>query len=120
MTVNEAITLTTKYAGAPVEGDLIYKWLQNIEDTIYEEIILTHQFPCERPAPVRDGDRELLAPEPYSELYVHYLNMQNDLFIRDHHSYANSSVAFALSYASFADWYNRTYMPLCQSEEIRV
>lgn len=120
MKASEAIMLFTKYAGVPVDDELKYEWLQNVEDIIYNEIILTHSSPCVKPAPLSEGDRELTAPEPYSELYVHYLCMQNDLFLRDHHSYANSSLAFAMSYASYADWYNRVNMPLSHAEDILI
>ena len=120
MKVSDAMMLFTKYAGAPVEDDLKYRWLQSIEDIIYNEIILTHHSHSEKPALITEGDRDLTAPDPYSELYIHYMNMQNDLFLRDHNSYANSSVAFAVSYASYADWYNRTHMPNACTEEINI
>ncbi|MBQ4066301.1 MAG: hypothetical protein IJD22_01530 [Clostridia bacterium] len=38
--------------------------------------------------------------------------MKSDLAFRDVPQYLNSSRVFAEAYNSYADWYNRTYMPL--------
>ncbi len=120
MKVSEAITLADKYAGSPIESELKYRWLQQIEDIIYNEVILTHKEPIPRPVPVLQRDRELLCPEPYSELYVHYLNAQNDLMHRDSRSFENSASAFATAFASYSDWYNRTHIPEGSVERINI
>ncbi|MBO5196642.1 MAG: hypothetical protein J6C03_06060 [Clostridia bacterium] len=120
MKVSEAINLADKYAGSPIESELKYRWLQQIEDIIYKEVILTHKDPPPQPAPVLRYDRELLCPEPYSELYIHYLNAQNDLMHRDTRSFENSASAFATAFSSFADWYNRTHSPQSYAERIDI
>ncbi len=120
MKVSEAMALLDKYTGAEVEDSLKYMWLQRIEDTVYEEIISTHADPVYKPAQVSVADRQLLAPEPYSEFYIHYMNMQNDLLLRDYQSYANSASAFAAAYCAYCDWYNRTHMPNSPAGEITV
>ena len=42
MKVSEAINLADKYAGSPIESELKYRWLQQIEDIIYKEVILNN------------------------------------------------------------------------------
>ncbi len=120
MKVSEIITLIDKYTGEPIENELKYRWLQQIEDIIYNEVILTHKSPMQKPSPVIKSDRELLCPEPYSELYIHYLNAQNDLMLRDSRSFENSASAFASAFNSYIDWYNRTYSPKELAGEINI
>ena len=120
MKVSEAITLADKYTGSTVESELKYRWLQQIEDIIYNEVILTHKEPFPDPDPVLKRDRELICPEPYSELYIHYINAQNDLLHRDTRSFENSASAFASAFASYTDWYNRTHMPDSAIERIII
>lgn len=120
MKVSEIISLTDEYMAESVKNELKYRWLQQIEDIIYNEVILTHKDPVPRPAPVKGGDRDLLCPEPYSELYIHYLNAQNDLLMRDARSFENSASAFASAYNSYTDWYNREYAPIERVEEISI
>ena len=111
MRISDAIAIFDKYAGEAADSQLKYHWLQQIEDIIYNEVILTHENPAERPKPVLCGDRELLCPDAYAELYIHFLNMQNDLFLRDANGYHNNANAFVAAYNSYADWYNRANMP---------
>ncbi len=120
MKVSEVINLIDKYTGEPIESELKYRWLQQIEDIIYNEVILTHKNPPPMPNPVIRADRELLCPEPYSELYIHYLNAQNDLMMRDSRSFENSASAFASAFNSYSDWYNRMNPPLERVDDIKI
>ena len=120
MKVSNAIAYADKYAGDQISVELKYKWLQQLEDLIYEEIVKTHEPAVHRPPSVLMGDRELIAPDPYSEVYIHYINMQNDLFMRDTNSYSNSAAAFASAFSAFADWYNRSHMPVSQATEVKI
>ncbi len=120
MTVSEAILRLDKYTGNEVESELKYLWLQMLEDIVYNEIVQTHLDPIDRPAPVSEGERELIVPDPYSEVYIHYMNMQNDLLLRDTRSYANSAAAFVSAYSAYADYYNRTHLPKSEAEDFGV
>ncbi len=120
MKVSEAIALADKYAGEPIDSELKYVWLSQIEDMIYSEIVMAHEDPPEKPLPVLSGDRELICPEPYSVLYIHYINMQNDLYLRDTQNYANSASAFAAAYSSYADMYNRSHAPVSEAGDISL
>ena len=120
MKVSNAIAYADKYAGEQIPAELKYKWLQMIEDMIYEEIVKSHEDDLGKPPSILLGDRDLTAPEPYSQLYIHYINMQNDLYMRDTNSYINSSSAFASAYYAFADWYNRNHMPKSAVSEVKI
>ncbi|MBR6676339.1 MAG: hypothetical protein IKL24_03305, partial [Clostridia bacterium] len=95
--------------------------LCEIEASVIHEIADTHEgdgCPYMAITPDSEGDRLLFVPDPYSRLYVNYLVMKSDLSLRDTVQYENSAAVFAESYKTFADWYNRTYMPL--GERIRL
>lgn len=96
-------------------GDFII-WLNRVENQIYNEIILTHEGgeAIERPAFDEDTDFEettLLAPAPYDELYLYYLEYQIDYNNIEPDKAGNSMAMFSAAYQAFADWYNRTHAP---------
>ena len=116
MTIKEAVTRfdTECKNNTPTHLKLI--WLSYIDSLIHKEIILTH----ENPFPVSfDGydtdtpeDTVLLANEPYSELYIRYLIMKNDLYLFDISRYNNDAVLFSSAYRDFENAYNKTHKAL--------
>lgn len=64
-------------------------------------------------------DTVLLVPDPYSELYVHYLAAQVDYSNAEMLRYGNSLSMFAAALEQFANWFNRTYMPI-QRNHVRI
>ena len=56
--------------------------------------------------------RSMEVPYGIDVIYLNYLIMKSDLTLRDIPQYINSASVFAESFRDFADWYNRTYMPL--------
>ncbi|MBQ9692103.1 MAG: hypothetical protein IJV70_03000 [Clostridia bacterium] len=122
MTVNEAIAAAVHRLGDTVSRDELTEWLSEIENTVVREIGETHfgQMPnTDIIKPDTDGERVLFAPDPHSRLYLSYLLMKADLYLCDTEQYANSAAVFSEAYKSFADWYNRAYMPLGE-RRIRV
>ena len=118
MTINDAVALAAEHTGENIGREKLIFWLSQIENTVVTEIAATHENDTSDKTVITDmtdGDRVLFAPDPYSVLYVNYLIMKTDLALRDSAQYQNSSHAFAVSYADFADWYNRTYMPYSES-----
>lgn len=118
MTVNEAITKAGDIIGEGADRQRMTAWLKEIEETVLSETMRCHEggtgekkdaLNCD------DGDRELFVPDPYSKLYVLYIIMQNDLYLRDSEQYMNSASVFASAYAAFCDKYNREHMPLSVS-----
>ncbi len=116
MTVNEAIARCDEMTGDSYGREAKLRWLSDVESMLYEEIICTHAGSPERgdwtPFGEDDGERELLAKDPYGELYVFYLMMRSNLLLQDMNQYNNAAALFAAAYTSFCDWYNRTHMPL--------
>lgn len=61
--------------------------------------------------PEVDMDRVLIAPEPYSNLYVKYLAAQVDYYNGEIPRYKNSMARFNEALDMYAAWYNRNHMP---------
>lgn len=92
------------------------KWLSNVEGMIKAEIIDTHE---DSEKVIFDGYDEntdtatvLLVPEPYSEIYKHYLDAQIYLCNGEITKYNNSIALYNNTYTAYRDYYNRLHMPV--------
>lgn len=91
-------------------------WLSRVDAMIKKHIIDTHQG-AEKVAfdgyqPDRDMGTELLAPEPFDELYLHYMEAQVDYHNMEYDGYNQAIGMFKAAYNGFERWYNRNNMPL--------
>ena len=111
MLISEAIEITDRIKPNAYGREEKVKWLSDIDMQIYEEIIKTH-IGDERIFNGYDGDTdingtELLAQNPYDELYIHGLKRQIDLNNEEYSKYNNDCLLFNSVYTNFYDWYNR-------------
>lgn len=99
-------------------------WLNDLDGMIYREIILNHHG-AERYADFRGYDqdtstnKQLLAPEPYSDVYKHYLAAQMDIANRETDEYNRSMVLYNKAWQNLADYWNREHMPIQRAKELR-
>lgn len=96
-------------------NDMIIEWLNEIEWKIKREIVDVHEGSedCDfNGYGVNDSEKELIAPEPYSSLYLKWILYQLDLSGNESFNAQNSQSLFYKDYYSFSDWYTRNYMPL--------
>lgn len=77
------------------------------------------KWPPERYTTATPGDTVLIVPDPYSELYVHYLMAQIDYHNAEMARYTNSMSMFGASLSEFSNWYNRTHLPI-QRAYVRI
>ena len=122
MKINEALTKLdalkpNNYTDAEKIG-----WLDHIERVLYTEIFSKHE---DDPTIViesgddgeeietkgfngydddTDLDTELLVPDTYADLYVHYLMSQVDYYNAEFDRYQNTSTMFNTSYKNFAKY----------------
>lgn len=68
---------------------------------------------------VNDGNAVLLAPEPYSVLYISFLKAKIDYAIEEYESYANNQAQFNEDFADFKAWALRTGKVGISSVKIR-
>ncbi|GEM_PF-330561 len=98
--------------------------LSELDETIYEDIILKHEGATRfmqqtaqgnythRAFPYREDTRELIAPERFRKMYVYYVCLEMDLALDEMQRYADDMVLFENAYESFAAYYNENHMPL--------
>lgn len=120
MLISEAIEMVDRLKPNAYSREEKVKWLSDIDMQIYEEMIKTHisdyiefnGYNWETDI----NETELLAPNPYDELYVHGLKRQIDLNNEEYVKYNNDSLLFNSVYTNFYDWYNRQYMSRGEKE----
>ena len=111
MKIREVITqVDDLYANAFSEEDKL-EWLKQIENKIYTELVLTHHEPVEM-TDFSDDDNELIAPSPYDSLYINYIIAQINKYNNETVRYNNAMIIFNNEYQDYANWYNRTKLPL--------
>lgn len=115
MLISEAIEITDRIKPNAYGREEKVKWLSDIDMQIYEEIIKTHIGDETYISTVMTETRiingtELLAQNPYDELYIHGLKRQIDLNNEEYSKYNNDCLLFNSVYTNFYDWYNRKYI----------
>lgn len=89
-------------------------WLSQLDANIHEDILKTHlPVPSKdfTPYQVERMDVELIAPFPYDEMYVAYLEMKIDEKNEDTASYNNSMAIFQSHYDNYARFINKNHRP---------
>lgn len=89
-------------------------WLSRLDQLIHTRIHANYQG-ASGPPPGYDADtdpeRALLAPAPWDEMYLRYLEMQIDYLNGEIDRYNNSSALFDAIFHGYAAWYHRSHMP---------
>ena len=115
-------------------------WLSRVDSLLDKEVISTHEpnrhfhrlpgIIVYRDEPVPDPehghhrqerfhgydentpqDTVLIAPEPYDDLYIYFMQMQIDYFNGEYDKYNNSAQMFQSAYDAFKNYWNRTHTP---------
>lgn len=115
MTIIDAINLIdSRKPNVFTRSDKI-RWLSQCDYQIQREVVATHEPQPETPFSGYDGDTsdtmELIAPAPYDELYVYWLEAQMDYANAEYARYNNSISQYNNTFAAFANWYNRSHTP---------
>ena len=99
-------------------------WLSEVDAYVFKEILLTHEGMPEgvtfegydQDTPM---DTVLMVPEPYHDIYEHYLAAQMDNKNRDSNEYAKNMVQFNNAWQTYADYYGRKHMPIARVVQFR-
>ena len=98
-------------------------WLNEIEYTVWVEIIMTHEDPDDTsfgPHPDPAGTDRLLAPEPFDRLYFYYIAAQIAYHNHEVMKYDAASQAFNEAYTQYRNWYNKTHMPRGKVDHLHI
>ena len=119
MTVLEAIRRADAVKPNRFTEEQKILWLGNLEGQIFNEVVSTHENPdcivLHTFDKNMDTDTKLIAPHPYDEVYVLYLQSQIDLGNMEIAKYNNSKTLYNNAYQTFVDYWNRKYMPLSKA-----
>ena len=96
-------------------------WINEVESMVMDEIINRAETVPKTFIPYsweKDKAKELLVPDPYSELYIKYIFAQIDFNNAEINRYNNSVAMYNTSFARYAGYYRRNHKPV-QRNQIR-
>ena len=117
MTIIEAINKIDSLKHNTYNQNDKVEWLSRADWMIKRHIIDTHEGGVEFSGydGSTDLQKELLAPAPYDELYLRWMEAQIDYNNGEYSKYNNSIDMFNTAYEAFQNYYNRTHMPIGKS-----
>lgn len=113
MTINEVLDEVDRIAkNNSIDRNQKIKWLDRLDRSIFNDLLQYKKDNIE----TFDGydvdddeDTELLAVEPYDELYVYYVLAQINLIQQEIDFYNNNYAIYEDKYRNYRDFINRTY-----------
>ncbi len=126
MTVNELMEEVDRLHPNQFTAADKLRWLNRVEQTIWQEIILTHESDAdlsEATAPSYDdpaGTDVLLAEDPWSRLYPLWMDAQIAYYNHEIMQHDTAAQAFNEAYTAYRNWYNRTHMPLGDVDHLHL
>ena len=87
------------------DDQMLARWVNDIDAKIAE---VMGKEPSDNTFP---GDRELLMPSPYEDIYVFYLSAMIDWYNQEIDIYQNDMMMFNQAYAEAVAWWRRTHKP---------
>ena len=124
MTIQEALDQLDEMKPNMMSRRLKMKYLTEIEQLIYDEIVIKHEHDPEmvKPAFTEDTDpgTVLLIPDPYSMVYVYWLMTKVDIQTQEDARYNIDRMHFENAYNTMSDWYTREHMPISRVREFRL
>ena len=116
MTISEAIGIVDNLKKGNKFSEIEkISWLSELDGIIKSETIDTHKGSENISFSGYDEDSDpgtkLLVPEPYCDVYIHWLTAKMDLYLGETNMYNNDMTLYNDAKRRFVDWYNRTHMP---------
>ena len=117
MTIRQAIDEAKRLTPGEYPDSQMVEWLDRLDKTLYNEVVLTHEGAKDVPPPHYDSETdidetELLAGAPDEGLYGYWLAACIDLYNAELAKYQNSSALYNAALRAFCNRYNRTHKPL--------
>ena len=92
------------------------RWLSTLDGLIKAKIIDTHEGGEDVTFNGYDNDTDLgtklLVPAPFDQIYIHWLEAMIDYANDEYDRYANTMEMYNSAWDTFANYYNRTHMPI--------
>lgn len=125
MTIQEALDIVDEMKPNMMSRKLKVKYLTEIEQLIHAEILMKHYHRRdqeERPVYTEDTDpgTVLIVPDPYSMVYVNWLETKIDIQNQEDARYNIDRAKFENAYDTMSDWWTREHMPIQKTREFRL
>ncbi len=115
-TIEQIIREADELAPNKFDTDFKYTWLGRLDMLVADEIIRKHEdgksFDFMGYDENTPGETQLLVPEPYTDIYIHWLHSKMYLFEHDYERYNSATSAFYAAYQNYAAHYNREHRPV--------
>lgn len=116
MTISEAINKIDALKFNTYTQAEKVSWLSTLDGLIKNEIVNMHEGAEEVEftgyGESTPTDTVLIAPFPYDDMYIKWLEAQIDYTNAEYDKYDNSKLAFNTLYSAFYNWYTRTHKPI--------
>lgn len=125
MTIAQALDRVDQQKPNMISRDLKISFLNEIDQMIHEELVLTHVHSlAEEAKPQYDRDTdpgtELIMPSPYDKLYEYWLMHRIDHINMEIDKENNDRMLFDNAYEEASDWWTRKRMPIQRTREFRL
>ena len=115
MTILQAINRTDGLIHNAYSQEEKVRWLSLVDASVKEQLIDTHEdSPEDRFEGYGPGtplDTVLLVPEPYSDLYIRWLEAQIHYYNGEYGRYNAALSMYNAAFGAYANYYNCTHMP---------
>ena len=115
MTLKEAIVKFDTEKSNTIPDELKIGWLSSLDSSVFHTLVLTHEtnenIAFSPYTTETSEDTVLIIPEPFTDIYFHYLAMKSDLYYSDINKYNVDLSLYSSLYLDFERYYNRKYMP---------
>ena len=116
MTIAEAISQVDSLKPNTYTPEDKIGWLSTLDTKVKTQIIDAHEggegIAFSGYDSSTDQDTQLLVPAPFDEMYLRWLEAQIDYANGEYNKYNNAISMYQTAYDGFANYYNRTHMPL--------
>jgi hypothetical protein len=116
MKIREAIDMIDDLKHNTYSESTKIHWLSRLDSMVKRLIIDTHE--CANNVTFSgydentDMETELLVPAPFDEVYLRWLEAQIDYANGEYDKYNNAILMYQTAYDGYANYYNRTHMPV--------
>lgn len=108
VTMNRVIEYVDRVKLNTYSDEEKYQWMKTLEEMIAKEVMgledAKHWIP-------EDGDKPLLVPAPYDEIYGLYVMAMIDFYNQEYGNYNNMTALFRQRLEQFQAWYIRQNRP---------
>lgn len=116
MTIQEVLAEIDENKPNQYEEGTKLRWLNTIENKVYQTMIKREGEEIDKPNININSDYEdeLLLPDSFTDIYIHYLSAMIDYHNGETQRYNNSSIMFDNEFSEFENYWYREHRQKCK------